>query len=155
MVLLARFFFLSSKLVMISNRTRWCCLLWYWSSCLPWKFPCRSWQRHRHNACFLSAQEPPGQSFQTSVPSHKLLTFLLMWYSLRWQRYEEIVKPPNKKHLFLMPLISFPHAPYLLSSCALSPFLMPLGSFLPPFSINFVLILGKVLVVIRKRCTFA
>ena len=54
-----------------------------------------------------------------------------------------------------MRLISFPYAPYLLSLCALSPFLMPFISFIPPSSINFVLILGKVLVVIRKKCTFA
>ena len=34
-------------------------------------------------------------------------------------------------------------------------FLTPLISFLTPSSINFVLILGKVLVVIREKCTFA
>ena len=44
---------------------------------------------------------------------------------------------------------------YLLSPSFYFFSLPPLISFLPPSSINFVLILGKVLVVIRKKCTFA
>lgn len=47
-----------------------------------------------------------------------------------------------------MRLISFPYT-FFIS------FFPPLISFLIPSCINFVLILGKVLVVIRKKCTFA
>lgn len=65
-----------------------------------------------------------------------------------------------------MPLISYPYtfllyffyffSPsfYLLSPSFYFFSLPPLISFLPPSSINFVLILGKVLVVIRKKMYF-